>query len=417
MRRRRVKLAVACAVGALIAIILITGGTEREGPPIPRPPASAPAFLDSVGVAMHLAYLDTSYANQPKVLALLRELGVRHVREGVPVYSPALANGLRDVARLGIGATLVTDLRVPPRLGVRAATRVMGPRLDGIEGPNELDQSDPPNWRPRLGRYMRALRESIERSRRPPALVGPSFVDASYYSLISTREYDVASLHIYPGAQPPEQPLSAGIDRGHVVAPGRTIEVTETGYHNALSANTGQPPASEAAAAAYLPRALLASFAAGARRTFIYELLDEKPDPSLVDPEKHFGLVRRDFSPKPAFRAVRNLLAAVGRSPGPAPAPAPAPSISARSPVERLVLTRPDRSLVVAVWRPASVWDVIRRAPVDPGSVPVTISWKRPALNLAVSRPTISGRPVMRLGSTDHMSLELRGDVVLLSYH
>ena len=242
---------------------------------------------------------------------------------------------------------------------------------------------------------MRALRESIERSRRPPALVGPSFVDASYYSLISTREYDVASLHIYPGAQPPEQPLSAGIDRGHVVAPGRTIEVTETGYHNALSANTGQPPASEAAAAAYLPRALLASFAAGARRTFIYELLDEKPDPSLVDPEKHFGLVRRDFSPKPAFRAVRNLLAAVGRSPGPAPAPAPAPSISARSPVERLVLTRPDRSLVVAVWRPASVWDVIRRAPVDPGTVPVMITWKRPALNVAVSRPTVSGNPVM----------------------
>jgi hypothetical protein len=417
VRRRRVKLAVACAAGALIAVILITSGTEREAPPAPRPPANATGFLDSVGVAMHFAYLDTSYAQQAKVLALLRELGVRHVREGVPVYPPALADGLRGVARLGIGATLVTDLRVAPRMGVLAATRVVGPRVDGIEGPNELDHTGPPDWRPRLARYMRALRASIGGSGRRVTLVGPSFVDASYYSLISKRAYDVASLHIYPGGQPPEQPLAAGVDQGTVVAPGRAIEVTETGYHNALSASSGQPPVSEAAAATYLPRALLASFAAGAKRTFIYELLDEKPDRSLVDPERHFGLVRQDFSPKPAFFAVRNLLTAINRSPGRAPTPAPEASISARSPVERLVLTRSDGSLVVAIWRPVSVWDVIRRAPVDPGTVQVAISWKRPALSLAVSRPTVSARPVMRLGSTDRLSLQLRGDVVLLSYH
>ncbi|TML66646.1 MAG: hypothetical protein E6G14_14580 [Actinobacteria bacterium] len=283
----------------------------------------------------------------------------------------------------------------------------MGPRLDGIEGPNELDQSDPPNWRPRLGRYMRALRESIERSRRPPALVGPSFVDASYYSLISTREYDVASLHIYPGAQPPEQPLSAGIDRGHVVAPGRTIEVTETGYHNALSANTGQPPASEAAAAAYLPRALLASFAAGARRTFIYELLDEKPDPAGLDPEQHFGLVRANLSPKPAFFAIRNLLSAVRSSPGSAPTPAPIPSISTATPLDRVVLTRGDRSRVIAIWRPVSVWNQKLRMPVNPGAVPATLVWSRPVRDVTVFRPTQSDQPTMRMASAVPSELPL----------
>lgn len=416
MRRRRTKLVAACAAAALAAVFLITGRTGHERAPSPRPPANAEAFVDSVGVAMHLAYADTTYSHQAQVMSLLRRLGVTHVREGVPVGSPALKRGLRSVAGLGIGGTLVTALNIAPRLAVPAATAVMGGRLDGLEGPNELDHMGPPNWRARLVPYLRALRDSIARSRRPVADVGPSFVDSSFYSLINPRMYDVASLHIYPGGEPPERPLAVQIDQGHVVAPNRPIDVTETGYHNALAATTGQPPVSEAAAAVYLPRALLAAFADGAKRTFIYELLDEQPEPGLLNPEKHFGLVRQDLSPKPAFFAVSNLLAAVRGSPGPAVTPPPAPSISSRGPLERLVLARSDGSVVVALWRTASVWDVDRRAPLDPATVPVAVRWRRPVADLAVTRPSLSENPVMRSASTTRVSLSLRGDAVLLSY-
>src|SRR5437764_5737575 len=138
MPRRRAKLVAGCVVVGLVAVLLITGRTGHERPPSPRRPANAEAFLDSVGVAMHLAYVDTSYAHQARVMSLLRRLGVRHVREGVPVASPGLRRGLRSVAGLGIGGTLVTALGVAPRLEVPAATSVMGARLDGLEGPNEL---------------------------------------------------------------------------------------------------------------------------------------------------------------------------------------------------------------------------------------------------------------------------------------
>ena len=44
-------------------------------------------------------------------------------------------------------------------------------------------------------------------------------------------------------------------------------------------------------------------FRAGIPRTYAYELIDEKPDAALTDPEQHFGLLRNDFSEKPAFTA------------------------------------------------------------------------------------------------------------------
>jgi hypothetical protein len=56
----------------------------------------------------------------------------------------------------------------------------------------------------------------------------------------------------------------------------------------------------------YLLRTFLEHFKGGIARTYAYELLDEKPDRGLRDPEQHFGPLRQDFTPKPAFTALRN---------------------------------------------------------------------------------------------------------------
>ena len=84
---------------------------------------------------------------------------------------------------------------------------------------------------------------------------------------------------------------------------------TETGYHTL--ARPGRAGVSEAAAAIYIPRLLLNNFAAGVKRTFLYELLDEGMSPH--DNEQHWGLVRYDGAPKPAYHTLSN---AACRSPG-----------------------------------------------------------------------------------------------------
>ncbi|NJN38104.1 MAG: hypothetical protein HC790_04210 [Acaryochloridaceae cyanobacterium CSU_3_4] len=65
---------------------------------------------------------------------------------------------------------------------------------------------------------------------------------------------------------------------------------------------------SEQAAAKSLPRLFLEFFNRGIQRTFVYELIDEHPNPKLDDKEKNFGLLRYDGSRKPVFIALRNLI-------------------------------------------------------------------------------------------------------------
>jgi hypothetical protein len=416
--RRRLRTATGAVAAALAvaAIVVVTGDDDRPADERRvRAPArdTAQEFLDSIGVGMHLHYVDTSYGRQREVLDRLRELGVRHVREGVPVGSPPLSRGLRAVAAMGIRGTLTTTLEIAPGPSVAGAIRDMGDRLEAVEGPNELDHSTIPDWRDRLPGFMAELRSAA----RGRTVVGPSFVDPGLLRGVDGRVYDLANIHPYPGGQPPEEPLAEHLARAEEAAPGREFVITETGYHNALNATAGQPPVSEDAAAAYLPRLLLWAYDAGVRRTFVYELADEKPDPGRRDPEQHFGLLRQDLTPKPAFHAVRNLIAAIRRSPGRARGDPPLPEVAAADPVERVELTRSDGSRVVALWRrTVPVWDVRGRAPLEPPPRVVELSWPAAVRDVSVTRPSRSPRPERELRSTDVLRLELRGEVALVSY-
>ena len=59
----------------------------------------------------------------------------------------------------------------------------------------------------------------------------------------------------------------------------KPIVFTESGYHNAINENTDQPGVSETTAAKYIPRLFLEDFSRAVPRTYLYELMDEAPDP------------------------------------------------------------------------------------------------------------------------------------------
>ncbi|MEA2472665.1 MAG: hypothetical protein QOE06_580 [Thermoleophilaceae bacterium] len=419
MSSRRLATLVGLVALLLATAVLFSNRDEHRNQvevTVPRQPDSAGAFVDSIGVAMHLHYVDTAYARQADVFARLRELGVRHIREGAPVRAPELAKGLREAARLGIGATLVTDIGIQPADAVAAGLREMRGRIDGFEGPNELDLGKVPDWQAQLRIYQPGLRAAAATQAPGVPVVGPSFLDPGHYDDVDAASFDAASLHPYSGALPPEATLEEQLRRAHEVAPQKQVLFTETGFHNALAATVGQPPTSEEAAADYLPRALLWAFAHGVERTFVYELLDELPEPALRDPEQHFGLLRQDFSPKPAFLALRNMIRAVSQSPGPAGVLAPFPKVESRVHVEVVVLRRPDGSRLVALWRPVPVWDRDGRRPIEPVPATATVTWPRAARDLSVLRPSLGEQPVTRHASATRLQLAPAGDVVLLSY-
>jgi hypothetical protein len=420
--RRRIRLALAvglAAVAAAIAVVLLVD-RESSAPELERGERSAAAFVDSIGVVTHLPYVDTAYGRRPDVFARLHELGVHHIRDAAPTPpSGPLADGLREASALGIYGTLGSgDPTADPAHWVSDSIAVMGNHVAAFEAPNELDNNDDPNWPAKLRAYMPRLVAAV-RDRAPGTdVIGPSFVDPTSRTQIPRDLPGLFNAHPYSGGLLPEPTLDQAIDEWHAWTRRGKAVFTETGFHNALGATVGQPPASEEAAAVYIPRVVLTAFGAGVRRTFIYELVDVRPDASLTDAVQHWGLLRNDFSPKPAFNALKTLIAAVRSSPGPRAGGRLAWRLKTDGdePVERVVLARRDGSRLIALWRPVSVWDRDARQPVDPGQVSVELTFGgRAARDVTVWRPSISPVPVTQLPRARRIPLQLQGDVVLVS--
>jgi hypothetical protein len=423
-RQRGVLLPAALAGSALVVLALVTALLARDRETTDRPPVlpsrdlSAERFLDSVGVVTHFNYIDTTYARRAELVELLRELGVRHLRDAMPQpdQQPLIA-GLQAARDIGIKATLHTgDVKRPPDVAVADAQHFLAGGIEAFEGPNEPDNNGDPAWPETVRAYMPALDAAVRRRAPGVGVLGPAFVHpVASRGLLPADLPGLANEHPYSGGEPPERALGTALRNIPAPLRRRGVVITEAGFHNALRDTKDQPPSSEEAAAAYLPRVLLSAFGAGVRRTFVYELVDEKPDDGLADAVQRWGLVRRDLSRKPAFGAVRTLLAAVRASPGPATGPGPSWRLRTERSVQRVTLRRRDGSRVLALWRPVSVWDTTSRTPVTATAVPAELAFDVPARDVAVWRPSTSGRPVLRRASVKRVSFDVGADVVLVS--
>jgi len=414
-RRTILAIGAAAVVLAVAVLVLSLAGDPKSSPPAQRTgELSAEAMADSIGVNVHFNYLDTAYARQVELLQRIRELGVRHLRDGQPLAGQPLATVLAAAGRQGLRITLITDVARPPGPDVEQSVRVLGHDIDAFEGPNELDNVGDAGWAAKLTAYMSELSAAVSERAPGVALIGPSLVNDSSRVELPGDLPGLFNAHPYAFGEPPEPVFGEAVREAQPAQLREGIYFTELGYHNASASTTGQPPISEAAAAVYLPRALVAAYGAGARRTFVYELLDEKPDPALRDPEQHFGLLRNDLSPKPAFTAIKTLVAALRSSPGEGSGDL-GWKLNADEDVQHLTLTRRDGSHVIALWRPVSVWDAHEREAVDPGTVPVELRLRRPARDVAVWRPSVSTTPVARRAQARRLRLDLGGDLVLVS--
>ena len=417
-----------CLVVAGAAIAILAGRGDDK-PEVSTRTLSAEAFVDSIGVNTHLGYADTAYADHARVLARLYELGVRHFRDSAADANPLLDAGLRAAAQQGLRGTLIADPAADPRAQVARSAAAMGTAIDAFEGPilavrvasadrpNELDNGFHPGWVATLADLMPRLRAAVS-TETDTNLIGPSFIDDSSRSEIPAKLPGLFNAHPYAGGDPPEPALTRALEGRAGAAGAQAAVFTETGYHSALQAAGYHTPVSEATAAVYLPRALVTAFGEGTRRTFLYELADSKPEPALVDPQQHFGLLRNDLTPKPAFVAIQTLIRAVSTSPGPPRAELPSPELEADAGdrVEQLSLSRRDGSLVLALWRPVSVWDDGARHPVDPGIVRVKLVFDgREARDIQVWRPSLSPLPVQHRTEASELELALGGDLVLVS--
>lgn len=384
---------------------------------------AADEFADAVGVNIHLAYGPTPYGTDfERVLATLKELGVRHVRDNVvnvpQLYAPdgLVVQRWRRLAAAGIRVTMIADIARPAADMVALAQRE-AVAIEALEGPNEHNVAGGRHWAGTLRAYQADLYRTAKARGLEVPIIAPSVSWPDFAPALAGLEafVDFGNIHSYPGGRPPAHDFARFVAGAKLVSGEKPIIATETGYHLAEQTRSDHLPASPRTAAKYLPRLLARYFEAGIRRTFIYQLVDDVADAGLTNPEGHFGLVDQSFTPKPAFRAVANVVGLL-RDPGPAFAPGQlryrvqAPG----DPPASLLLQKRDGRFYLLLWTDASAYDVGRRREIENAPLAGAVAFGAPMQSVRLYRPAVSPRPEAEWRDVARVSVPVGDEISIL---
>jgi hypothetical protein len=347
--------------------------------------AQSDSFVDSIGVQTHVSYTNTAYGNWTQVLAGLESLGVRHIRDGLPVSSTYLSN-FQQMAAAGIrctcGFTLPNSLTAAQIGSFVQQTQ----NAEALEAPNECDGGTNCGGGGLTGvanvvAFLPLLDAASNSTKLP--VVGPSFqMQLGYASAPNIAPLiNFNNLHVYfDGRNPGSTGWGEGdpegnfygsfawwIDQGNLDAPGTPDMITETGYM-AYPTATQAGTIPESVEASYIPRTALLSFIKGIKRTFIYELVDEASTTG-------YGLLANDFSEKPAFTALKSLIATL-QDPGASFNPGSLNySVTGNTnTMQNLLLQKRDGSYWLVLWLEQSSYDATNNAPTPVTPQNVTLS-------------------------------------------
>ncbi len=320
----------------LIATAMAATAVASEAAPVTA--RSADSVVDSIGVNVHLGYDDRVYNEFPRIKAGLQELGIRHYRDGLenPAFKGHIKKRHNELGRAGIRGTFLAGLPIEQ---VLAAADLVADSLEAFEGQNEI-LNIYVKWddakRDAARKHQRELyktkphpngatHRSSTQARwdtvkaspnwRDTPVIGPSAVGhEGYVALGNLSAYmDIGNAHAYPlGPAPavPESNYFKELASAGIVAPGKPMMVTETGYQTGDN-KEGNQRVSLAASGKYAPRLFLENFNRGILRSFWYELINQGTDQGQ---ESNFGLLNKDFSLKPSGLAVKNLIALLGEA-------------------------------------------------------------------------------------------------------
>ena len=439
---------VGAALAAGLALLSLGARTVRADGEQAR---SADSFVDSIGICTHWSYPDTPYGFAYEgVRQKLAASGIRHIRDG---FSPRLS----ELARLGIHTTVGLDMdnnedgneaTIQRLIGRVKAVNAQSPIIEAIEGPNEPDffwasfkksykgqghQGGDKGIIAGVIAYQKDLYRALKAdpATRSLPVIGPSLGKTYGYDTRSpfgkqtlSDSVDFGNFHPYCGGNPFSQRWgydtiewyygqgnfpSANLDEFpfafDIYAPPfapKPMMATETGY------STDRGGASETAHAKYMPRLFCEYFRKGVVRAFSYEFVDEFEDKAQTNREAHFGLLRRDLTPKPAYDAIKNLIAVLSEKgvradfkPGAlnyAMQVTPQPGYDKTQFVHHLLLQKSDGAFYLVLWHEISDEDtkVTPHRQIQPPALPaaITLPPSIRAVTLSVPNESALSKPV-----------------------
>lgn len=349
---------------------------------------SSRAFGDSVGITVRFSWIDTAYGNFDAVEARVRELGVRFVSDGFCSTCPYQIDHMNRFAALGIKANIGVSGLNEGLPAMDQSLQVIRDKLRSsvisLSAPNEPDISGDPLWAQHARAYQEAL---YARVKNDPALrhlpvLGPPLVRPESRTELGdiSANLDRGNIHPYPAGTMPMTHLDLEKFMAAAVSGNKPLVATETGYHTDITDLGPHRGAPEAAVAQYTPRSVLEAFRQGIERTYLYQLMDawtpaQAQARGTSAAENSFGLLRYDFSPKPAFISLRNLLRVVDGDSDPVASPGGLRvGLEGAGPdVRQLLLRSADGTYALVLWRQTPVWNRDTLTEVVPTPDPVDV--------------------------------------------
>jgi hypothetical protein len=390
----------------------------------------ADAFIDTLGVGIHLTYMDTAYADVRNVYDDLKWLGIHHVRDYPPGDKPPFSTYV-FLAQLGIKFNVLTNPDFAWSIGAAARLNAAVPgSVVALEGSNEIDNW-PVSYHGLTGAAagLAQQREIYERVRATPKLAGVSVYDLTGFDTrkVESRagSANYANQHVYPqnGEQPTynsngDRWMPAAIDA--VKKYQLPMVITEFGYFSMPQSGWYMIGVDEPTQAKGILNGYMDAAAAGVKRTYVYELLDQKPDPQNKSGEMHFGLFRIDNSPKPVAHAIRNLTSVLNagktRRANTAAARGTLAYTLSDMPVSAnsLLLQKKDGRFVLALWNETPIWDRAIGKPVVSPPARVGVDFGMKASRVDLYDPLVSATPSASHRDVSQLSVEVPDHVILL---
>ena len=376
-------------------------------------------FVEGLGVTTHLMYYDTSYVNETLVLSELKYLGFDHVRDGgandptsLARFETAMAAGIKfdftTSASVGVGATINTlEKLLADYPGSVVST----------EGINEIPASlsyggltgqDAGNL------FQQQLYAAVHADPKLAAVsvlnytLLPVYDQAAYqrYGNISS-ESDLANVHLYDyaGLGGFSNYMSTLLPRMMTGTPNaKGFVVTEAGYETQTN--------SQDVSAKYLLDGVLDLKQAGASMTYLYELMDENPDPGLTNTENHYGLFNSDGTPKEAavgFHNLTTILADTGPNAATFTPGTLGYSLSGLPATgNSMLLAKSNGSFDLAVWAEPNI-----RAGSVPSSA-VTLNLRATAALVQVFDPLLGSTPISTQANVSTLMVQVTDHPIII---
>jgi hypothetical protein len=335
-------------------------------------PWFADSFVNSIGVNTHFSY--GPYNSQfPAVQNALVALGVLHIRDGLQFFNPFFDH-LAALGKAGIHADIITGLNIPMADIAPFAAHIPGV-VESFEGPNE--PNDAANWVTNVRSYQHALYQTVKSTPAiaADAVLGPALAwRVSDWALLGniSSDLDYGNIHDYfGGTNPGGGDITWNTYFARAASGTKRIISTETGY----CTSWGVGAVTDAVMEKYVPRMFFEQYLTGIPRTLEYELIDE--DSGTYAIWNNCGLLHTDLTPKPAYFALKSVIATLA-DPGPWFARVPLSySISDTSKdVHHALIQKRDGSYYLAIWLEDSGFNVPGRyaTPITSRSITVTFA-------------------------------------------